>query len=61
MTNTTRAQREAIFRKWSINPMGLTYRAFRQTAKPTYGMDGAIVLPWCNMWLAIERDGYTHS
>jgi len=24
-------------------------------------MDGAVVVPWCGMWLAIETDGYTHS
>jgi hypothetical protein len=61
MTKTTRAQREAVFRKWVQHPNGLTYRQMRATARPTWGMDNAIVLPWCGMWLAIEQDGYTHS
>jgi hypothetical protein len=38
-----------------------TYRQFRKTAMPTFGCDGAIVAPWCGMFLCIERDGYTHS
>jgi hypothetical protein len=24
-------------------------------------MDGAVVVHWCGMWLAIEQDGYVHS
>lgn len=27
----------------------------------TFGMDGAVVIPWCGMFLCIEKDGYTHS
>ena len=61
MTKTTRAQRIAIMRKWTQDANGLTYRQFRLKVSPTFGMDGAIVLPWCGMWLAIEQDGYTHS
>ena len=22
---------------------------------------GALMVPWCGMWLGIETDGYTHS
>lgn len=29
--------------------------------QPTFGMDGAVVLPWFGMHLVIEKDGYTHS
>lgn len=61
MTKTTRPQREAIFRKWTQHNMGMTYCRFRKTIAPTWRMDGAIILPWCGMWLAIEQDGYTHS
>jgi hypothetical protein len=39
----------------------LTYRQFRKTAEATFGMDAAVVVPWCGMWLAIEADGYVHS
>jgi hypothetical protein len=37
----------------------LTYRQFRRLVQP--GTFGCIMVPWCNMWLGIERDGYTHS
>ena len=36
----------------------VTYRKFRQTVRP--GPD-CIMVPWCDMWLGIEPDGYTHS
>jgi len=36
----------------------MTYRQFRKTVQPGY--DCAMV-PWCGMWLGIEKDGYTHS
>jgi hypothetical protein len=39
----------------------LTYRQFRRLVQPTFGCDGAVVAPWCGMWLCIETDGYTHS
>jgi hypothetical protein len=38
-----------------------TYRQFRATVQPIFCGDGAVALPWCGMWLAIERDGLTHS
>jgi hypothetical protein len=56
----TRAQREAVARKFSQNPDGATsYREFRKRARP--GWSGELMLQWCGMWLGIERDGYTHS
>lgn len=59
----TKAQRNAVWRKWMMMDEDTrpSYREFRKAVQPTFGMDGAIVLPWCGMWLAIERDGYTHS
>ena len=39
----------------------LSYHNFRKYVSPTFGCDGAITVPWCGMWLCIERDGYTHS
>ena len=53
-----KAQRKALHRKWTQNDQGLTYLQFRRTVLP--GFDCAMVL-WCNMWLGIELDGYTHS
>lgn len=74
MVKTTRAQRKAlkriydrgpIFAKEIVNHVPLqvvqTYRQFRRTAQPVFCADGAVSVPWCNMWLCIEADGYTHS
>ncbi len=38
-----------------------SYKHFRKHVRGTYGCDGAITVYWCNMWLCIEKDGYTHS
>ena len=38
-----------------------SYLKFRRSVRPTIGCDGAIVLPYCNMYLLIERNGYVHS
>lgn len=60
MKPITRKQREAIFRKWNQDNNGMTYRAFRATVRRA-NYDDCLLLPWCNMWLGIEKDGYTHS
>lgn len=39
----------------------LSYRQFRARIQPTYDGSGARIIHWCGMWLAIERDGHTHS
>lgn len=60
----TRKQRETLMRKWLQADMcarGISYRQFRKGVAGTVGMDGAIVVPWCGMWLCIEADGYCHS
>jgi hypothetical protein len=36
----------------------MTYRQFRRLAVSSFG---ALMVPWCGMWLGIEQDGYTHS
>jgi hypothetical protein len=74
MTRTTRAQRRAIFSVFKRGPLfkqevvnyvvlkvAMSYRDFRAQVMPTYGCDGAVVVPWHGMWLCIEADGYTHS
>ena len=57
--------RSTIFATEIVNHVPLqvvqTYRQFRKTISPTFGCDGAVVVPWCGMWLCIERDGYVHS
>lgn len=37
------------------------WREFRKRVLPSFGCDGMITIDWQGMWLAIERDGYTHS
>ena len=63
MTVLTRAQRGALHRAWlRLNERERPcYKAFRALVQPTFGLDGAVVVPWCGMWLCIERDGYTHT
>jgi hypothetical protein len=39
----------------------LTHDGFVKSIQPMFGGDGAIVIRWQGMWLAIEPDGYTHS
>ena len=36
----------------------VTYRQFRKLVQSGYD---CVMLPWCGMWLGIEKDGYTHS
>jgi hypothetical protein len=64
MVKTTRKQREALKRKYmhgQYAARGISYTEFRRTIQPSFGMDNAIVVRWCGMYLAIEKDGYTHS
>ena len=36
-----------------------TYREFRRTV--IKHPDDCVMVPWCGMWLGIEKDGHTHS
>jgi hypothetical protein len=54
----TKPQRAALKRVFSRDNQGLTYLAFRRGVVPGHG---CIMIKWCNMWLGIEPDGYTHS
>ncbi|KKK87620.1 hypothetical protein LCGC14_2751450 [marine sediment metagenome] len=38
-----------------------SYREFRRTVRPEICGFGAVMVPWCGMWLGIEPDGHTHS
>lgn len=62
MLRLTKEQRKALHAKYQLNPSGhQTYRQFRATVRGTIGMDGAIVVHWASMWVAIEKDGYAHT
>ena len=56
----TKEQRKALFNIWSRGS-DMTYKQFRRTAERSFCMDGAVIVPWNTMWLAIETDGYIHS
>ncbi len=72
----TRAQRKALFHVYNraplveteVGPIALglqdnqmSYRRFRTFVTPYLDNSGCIMVRWCNMWLGIEADGYTHS
>jgi hypothetical protein len=58
----TKAQRRALKQVFERNSdEAKSYKEFRKRVKGTFGMDGAIVIPWRGMFLAIETEGYTHS
>ena len=60
MKTLTRAQREALHRKWRQDNQGITYEQFRKSVQYA-SYDNCILVAWCGMWLGIESDGYTHS
>ena len=51
----------ALARIWKRDHQYMTLEEFMETAQPTFHMDDAVVVKWSGMWLAIEKDGYTHS
>jgi hypothetical protein len=61
MKAITREQRKAIYRLWSRmvekETLG-SYRAFRRTVQTSFD---CLMVRWCDMWVGIEEDGYTHS
>ncbi len=55
----TRPQREALKRIYDRDwNKPASYLQFRRTAQPAFE---CVMVPYCNMWLGIEPDGYTHS
>ncbi len=58
----SRQQREALRRVHQRHRKGMPYLAFRRTAVYHNLIECLMVpIPKANMWLGIERDGYTHS
>ena len=59
MIKLTKDQRKAVYRVYLRDvTVAPSYRAFRRNVSPG---PGCVMLPWKNMWLGIEPDGYTHS
>jgi hypothetical protein len=70
MLKLTKEQRTALKRIFDRGPIlpafgekkPFSYLWFRRNrVHGTIGCDDAIAVQWRGMWLAIERDGYTHS
>ena len=61
MDKLTKAQQRALLavynRPWD-KPK--TYLAFRRTAINN-SLIGCVMVPYTNIWLGIEKNGYTHS
>jgi hypothetical protein len=58
MVKLNKKQRLALYRKWVQSDQGKTYKQFRKSVVPG---PNCVMVPWCNMWIGIETDGYTHS
>ena len=50
----------SVYRR-PIDGEKLSFEKFTEGLTPMVFGDGAVVLPWCNMFLAIETDGHVHS
>ena len=61
MINLNKKQQVSLLRKWKQENNGMSFLQFRKTVQSTFGMDGAVVVKWSSMWLAIESDGYVHT
>lgn len=69
MVYLTKAQRKAVKRIFDRAPIfrnraddtPISYKEFRKTVQPTFGLDNCVMVYWAGMWLGIETDGYTHS
>lgn len=61
MTKLTKDQQQALKRVYDRDSDGAaSYLEFRRRARH-YTYLGCVMIHWCNMWLGIEPDGYTHS
>lgn len=59
----TIAQTETLHKKWQQagDRAPEKFGDFLAQVSPVFGCDGAVTVPWCGMWLCIEKDGYSHS
>jgi hypothetical protein len=57
----SKEERKAIYKKYKQNPdNSKSYKNFRQRVYYD-SLNGCLILKWCDMWVGIERDGYTHT
>ena len=65
MVYLNKAQRRSVFRVWQRTCEdgylgAIPYREFRR-ANVEPGFFDCVMVRFCNMWLGVELDGYTHS
>lgn len=61
MKRLTKQQQIALKRIFDRDPTQYSsYLEMRRLVQHSF-FDDSIMLPWCGMWLGIEKDGYTHS
>ena len=61
MVKITAEQRKSIHALFLRNPDGAnSYKELRQRAVPEL-CGPAVMLPWCGMWVGIEKDGHRHT
>ena len=49
----TKPQQQALKIKWMLWSEKKSYLSFRRTVELGFCMDGAVIVPWNGMWLAI--------
>lgn len=54
----TKAQQKALWNLYFRSQPTPTFLAFRRSAFWSFGV---LMVPWCNMIVGIEPDGYVHS
>ena len=66
-TKPNKCQLRALLAVYNRGPISglhgdkpMSYREFRRSARYICHMN-VLMVQWCNMWLGIEPDGYTHS
>ena len=63
MPKLTIQQINALYLKWSLLPIQtrVPFNDFKKSAYPMIGGEGAVVVHWAGMYLAIETNGHVHS
>ena len=61
MTYTTE-QIESLHKLWQRHSQGFaTFYQFLKSTEGLIGGSGCVMVRWCNMWVGVENDGYTHT
>ena len=62
MAILTKQQRKAVFVLYQRdNQDCASYIQFRRSLVFPNTLQGCVMVHWCNKWLGVEADGYTHE